>query len=384
VLVTSLHHTRRSSVRAALTAAGIDALLVTDLINVRYLTGFTGSNAALLLIGADDEEPERAHGHTEKATDDADPRTRFCTDGRYTVQSEAQVPDLPRLIARPCDVALLRGAPAGSDGFEARSLTVAAYDVLEAVARERRRPVSLRTTLDVVENVRAVKDDTEIAALGRACAVADQALAELIGADGIRPGRSERAIGLDLDQRMRELGAEDPSFETIVAAGSNSAIPHHRPTPAVLTAGDFVKLDFGATVDGYHSDMTRTFVLGEPAAWQREIYDLVQAAQAAGRRACVVGASGDAVDAAARDLITEAGYGPQFAHGLGHGVGLQIHEAPSLARGAASIMAPDMCVTVEPGVYLPGRGGVRIEDSGVIRPDGYHVLTQTSKELGVL
>jgi Xaa-Pro aminopeptidase len=362
----------------------LDALLVTDLINVRYLTGFTGSNAALLLIATDDEEPERAHGHSDKPTDDPDPRTRFCTDGRYTVQSEAQVPDLPRLIARPCDVALLRGAPAGSVGFEARSLTVAAYDVLQAVARERRRPVSLRTTLDVVENVRAVKDDTEIDALSRACAVADQALADLIGAGGIRAGRSERAIGLDLDQRMRELGAEDPSFETIVAAGSNSAIPHHRPTQALLKVGDFVKLDFGATVDGYHSDMTRTFVLGEPAGWQREIYDLVHAAQAAGRAACVAGVTGDAVDAASRDVIAEAGYGPQFAHGLGHGVGLQIHEAPSLARGSASIMAPDMCVTVEPGVYLPGRGGVRIEDSGVIRPDGYHVLTQTSKDLGVL
>jgi Xaa-Pro dipeptidase len=125
-------------------------------------------------------------------------------------------------------------------------------------------------------------------------------------------------------------------------------------------------------------------VLGEPAGWQQEIYDLVHAAQAAGRHACVGGATGDAIDAASRDLIAAAGYGPQFAHGLGHGVGLQIHEAPSLARGSASIMAPDMCVTVEPGVYLPGRGGVRIEDSGVIRPDGYHVLTQTSKDLGVL
>ncbi len=382
--MTSLHHTRRTTVRTALAAEGIDALLVTDLINVRYLTGFTGSNAALLLVAGDDEGPDRAPGHTDKVTDDPDPRTRFCTDGRYTTQAEAQVPDLPRLIARPCDVALLRGAPAGSVGFEARSLTVAAYDVLRSVAAERTSPVSLRTTLDVVEAARAVKDQTEIAALRRACAVADQALADLLAAESLRPGRTEREVGLELDQRMRELGAEDPSFETIVAAGANSAIPHHRPTAAVLAPGDLVKLDFGATVDGYHSDMTRTYMLGEPQPWQREIYDLVHAAQAAGRAACVVGATGDAVDAASRDLIAQAGYGPQFAHGLGHGVGLQIHEAPSLARGAASIMAPDMCVTVEPGVYLPGRGGVRIEDSGVVRPDGYHVLTRTSKDLGVL
>ena len=384
MFVTSPHHARRSTVRAALAGEGVDAILVTDLINVRYLTGFTGSNAALLLVAADDEEPDRAPGYTDQVTDDSDPHTRFCTDGRYTTQSEAEVPDLSRLIARPCDVALLRGAPAGSVGFEARSLTVAAHDVLQKVAAERNRPVSLRSTLDVVEVVRAVKDDTEIAALRRACAVADQALADMIGHDGIRPGRTERAIGLELDQRMRELGAEEPSFETIVAAGANSAIPHHRPTGAVLSAGDFVKLDFGATVDGYHSDMTRTYVLGEPQEWQREIYDLVHAAQAAGRAACVVGATGDAVDAASRDLIADAGYGPQFAHGLGHGVGLQIHEAPALARGSASIMAADMCVTVEPGIYLPGRGGVRIEDSGVVRPDGYHVLTRTSKDLGVL
>jgi len=384
VFVTSPHHARRSTVRAALAGEGVDAILVTDLINVRYLTGFTGSNAALLLVAADDEEPDRAPGYTDQVTDDSDPHTRFCTDGRYTTQSEAEVPDLSRLIARPCDVALLRGAPAGSVGFEARSLTVAAHDVLQKVAAERNRPVSLRSTLDVVEVVRAVKDDTEIAALRRACAVADQALADMIGHDGIRPGRTERAIGLELDQRMRELGAEEPSFETIVAAGANSAIPHHRPTGAVLSTGDFVKLDFGATVDGYHSDMTRTYVLGEPQQWQREVYDLVHAAQAAGRAACVVGATGEAVDAASRDLIADAGYGPQFAHGLGHGVGLQIHEAPALARGSASIMAADMCVTVEPRIYLPGRGGVRIEDSGVVRPDGYHVLTRTSKDLGVL
>ena len=384
MFVTSPHHARRSTVRAALAGEGVDAILVTDLINVRYLTGFTGSNAALLLVAADDEEPDRAPGYTDQVTDDPDPHTRFCTDGRYTTQSEAEVPDLSRLIARPCDVALLRGAPAGSVGFEARSLTVAAHDVLQKVAAERNRPVSLRSTLDVVEVVRAVKDDTEIAALRRACAVADQALADMIGHDGIRPGRTERAIGLELDQRMRELGAEEPSFETIVAAGANSAIPHHRPTGAVLSTGDFVKLDFGATVDGYHSDMTRTYVLGEPQQWQREVYDLVHAAQAAGRAACVVGATGEAVDAASRDLIADAGYGSQFAHGLGHGVGLQIHEAPALARGSASIMAADMCVTVEPGIYLPGRGGVRIEDSGVVRPDGYHVLTRTSKDLGVL
>ncbi len=372
---------RRAELRRLLAERELDALLVTDLVNVRYLTGFTGSNAALLVVADDDRETVR--GVPAEAPSPPDPVTLLCTDGRYTTQAGEEVPDLPVLIARPCDRALLARA-AGAVGFEARAVSVADHEALLAVADRRRpgdAPVELASTTDLVERLRAVKDADEIAALARACAVADRALAELIDDGGIAPGRTERAVGLDLDQRMRVLGAHDPSFETIVAAGPNSAIPHHRPTPAVLAAGDFVKLDFGATVDGYHSDMTRTLVLGPPADWQREIYDLVAAAQAAGCAAAVVGASGADVDAAARDLIVAAGYGPQFSHGLGHGVGLQIHEAPSLARESPSIMAADMCVTVEPGVYLPGRGGVRIEDSGVIRPEGYHVLTLTSKDL---
>jgi len=373
-------YARRREALRALLPADVDALLVTDLINIRYLTGFTGSNAALLVVASDSED-DTAEG---PAADEADERTQFCTDGRYTTQSAQEVPDLPRLIERPCDVALLRRAPEGLIGFEARSVSVADHMTLLTAAHDGPLDIELVPMLDLVEGLRAIKDPGEIDALQRACAVADRALEDLIEAGGIRPGRTERQVGLDLDQRMRELGASDPSFETIAAAGANSAIPHHRPTDAVLAAGDFVKLDFGATVDGYHSDMTRTFVLGSPADWQREVYLLVELAQAAGRAACVPGATGDQIDAAARDVIGDAGYGPQFSHGLGHGVGLQIHEAPSLARESPSTMVPDMCVTVEPGVYLPGRGGVRIEDSGVIRADGYHVLTQTSKEFRVL
>jgi len=374
LVATGTHARRRARLRGAVARRGIDALLVTDLINIRYLTGFTGSNAALLIVASDSED----------GGGDAAECTQFCTDGRYTTQSAQEVPDLPRVIERPCDVALLRRAPEGLIGFEARAVSVADHMSMLTVANDGPRDTELVPMLDLVEGLRAIKDAGEIDALQRACAVADRALEDLIEAGGLRPGRTERQVGLDLDQRMRELGASDPSFETIAAAGANSAIPHHRPTDAVLAAGDLVKLDFGAAVDGYHSDMTRTVVLTAPADWQREIYLLVERAQAAGRAACVPGATGDEIDAAARDVITDAGYGPQFSHGLGHGVGLQIHEAPSLARDSASIMVPDMCVTVEPGVYLPGRGGVRIEDSGVIRADGYHVLTQTSKEFRVL
>jgi Xaa-Pro aminopeptidase len=351
---------RRAALRALLIDAELDTLLISDLVNIRYLTGFTGSNAALLL-----------------AADPAD--DLFCTDGRYVTQAGAEVPDLPLLVDRASDAALLRKT-AGRTGFEAAALSVAAHRRLSGVTG-----AELVPTEDLVEGLRAVKDAGEIELLARACAVADQALAELIEAGGLRAGRTEREVGLDLDQRMRLLGARDPAFETIVAAGAHSAIPHHRPTDTALAAGDLVKLDFGAEVDGYHSDMTRTLVLGRPADWQREIYDLVALAQTAGRSACVPGAVTGDVDAAARDVITAAGYGDRFGHGLGHGVGLQIHEAPGLSRAATGVLVADMCVTVEPGVYLPGRGGVRIEDTGVVRDpargQGYEVLTRTGKEL---
>ncbi|MGI8415951.1 MAG: M24 family metallopeptidase [Nakamurella sp.] len=362
---------RRAALRDRISTAELDALLVTDLINVRYLTGFTGSSAALL-VGLDDSV--------------ADDRTVFCTDGRYETQSGQQLPELRRLIDRPCDVALMVHA-SGRVGFEAAAVTVAAHHTLAqaltggAAGAAR---VALEPTTGLVEQGRVVKDADEIAALSKACLIADQAFADLIAAGGIRVGRTEREVGLDLDQRMRVLGAADPSFESIIAAGAHSAIPHHSPTAAVLQPGDLVKFDFGALVDGYHSDMTRTVVLGRPATWQREIYQLVAAAQRAGSDAARPGATGDELDTAARSVVAAAGYGDRFVHGLGHGVGLQIHEAPAVGHGSAAIMAVDMCVTVEPGVYLPGRGGVRIEDTGVIRPDGYHVLTTTSKELLVL
>ncbi len=359
--------TRRTALRAVLADRGLDGLLVTDLVNIRYLTGFTGSNAAVLIMA------------------DGDDRSVFCTDSRYELQSAEEVPDLPRRIDRPCDLALLAAA-GGRIGFEAHLVSVAQHGRQGAAAGA---GVVLVETMELVEQLRAVKDPVEIDALRTACAVADQALAELIESGGIRPGRSEREVGLDLDEKMRRLGATDPAFETIVAAGENSAVPHHRPTSRSLQPGDLLKLDFGAAVAGYHSDMTRTFVLGRPADWQVEIHTLVTSAQRAGREAAQVGATGDEVDAAARGVIAAGGYGAAFGHGLGHGIGLQVHEAPSLARGATGIITADMCVTVEPGVYLPGRGGVRIEDSGVVRgPDsaepGYEVFTHTSRDLIVL
>ncbi|MGY1838607.1 MULTISPECIES: M24 family metallopeptidase [unclassified Modestobacter] len=353
---------RRERLCAVAAEQGLDAVLVTNLLNVRYLTGFTGSNGALLLR--------------------ADGRHVFGTDGRYTTQAQAQVPDVELLVDRGTVGALAAraAADAGRIGYESHEVTVDGLRALERVASG----VELVSIRRAVEALRAVKDDDEVQALRRACAVADRALAELAAEGALRPGRTELEVGRELDARMLALGAQAPSFETIVATGANSAIPHHRPDATVLRDGDFLKLDFGATVDGYHSDMTRTVVLGHAADWQREVYELVAAAQAAGRAALAVGAEVVAVDAAARDVIVAAGHGEHFTHGLGHGVGLEIHEAPGISALGAGTLAAGMAVTVEPGVYLPGHGGVRIEDTLIVTDDEPDLLTLTSKELLVL
>jgi Xaa-Pro aminopeptidase len=362
---------RRNALRATAAERGLDAVLVTNLLNVRYLTGFTGSNGALLV--ATDSSP-------------AHPTDLLGTDGRYTTQAAAQVPDVEVLVDRATVAGLARAAVQrgiGRLGYESHDLTVDGLAALEKVVADA-GGAELASVRRAVEEQRAIKDDDEIEALRRACAVADQALAELAAAGGLRPGRTELEVGRDLDARMLMLGAEARSFETIVAAGANSAIPHHRPDATVLKDGDFLKLDFGATVDGYHSDMTRTVVLGHAADWQQEIYALVAASQAAGRAALEVGADVAAVDAASRQVIVDAGHGEHFSHGLGHGVGLEIHEAPAIGPLGAGTLAAGMAVTVEPGVYLPGHGGVRIEDTLIVTADAPELLTLTSKELLVL
>jgi Xaa-Pro aminopeptidase len=377
------HAERRERLRATAAERGLDAVLVTELLNVRYLTGFTGSNGALLLR----TDPSPAHPDV------------LGTDGRYITQAATQVPDVELLVDRATVAALAReavlprsgGPPARRIGYESHHLTVDGLRLLESVLADAAAGGTVPELTSVrraVEALRAVKDDDEVDALRRACAVADAALAELAAEGALRPGRTELQVGRELDARMLSMGAEAPSFETIVATGANSAIPHHRPDATELRPGDFLKLDFGATVAGYHSDMTRTIVLGGRAGavadWQREVYDLVAAAQAAGRAALAVGADVVAVDAAAREVIAAAGHAEHFPHGLGHGVGLEIHEAPGIGQLGAGTLAAGMAVTVEPGVYLPGHGGVRIEDTLIVTDDEPELLTLTSKELLVL
>jgi Xaa-Pro aminopeptidase len=233
-----------------------------------------------------------------------------------------------------------------------------------------------------IEELRTVKDPSEIELLGTACRISCQAIADIFSL--IRPGLTERQLAAALDARMTALGAERPAFDTIVASGPNGAIPHHAPTDRPVRRGDLITMDFGALYGGYHADMTRTVALGEPAGWQREIYELVAAAQRAGLDAARPDADVADVDAAARDLIRDAGHGDHFQHGLGHGVGLEIHEAPAIGYGATGKLASRVPVTVEPGVYLPGRGGVRIEDVLVVGAGGTGLLTTTTRELLVL
>ena len=355
---------RRERLRERLAGLDVEAALITSLVNVRYLTGFTGSNGAALITRSS---------------------AVLGTDGRYATRSSYEVPDLERVIDRHVAPVLLdRAVKAGIKrlGYESHDVTVDQHADFEQAAEG----VELRSIKRAVEDLRTVKDEDEIASLREACAIGDRALAELV--DGLVLGRTERQISQELERRMIDHGADGLAFDTIVASGPNSAHPHHSPSTRRVEPGDFLTLDFGAIFNGYHADMTRTFVVGrEPSSWQVETYDLVFAAQRAGREALAPGTDISDVDRAARSIIEAAGHGEHFPHGLGHGVGLEIHEAPLMGYGATGKLQARIPVTVEPGVYLPGRGGVRIEDTLVVRDvadGGPELLTMTTKELLVL
>ncbi|WP_406280073.1 aminopeptidase P family protein [Embleya sp. NBC_00896] len=371
------HGQRRDRLRSRLAGAGVDVALITNLVNVRYLTGFTGSNAALLVY-----TPGSGGGASSAGA-------VLCTDGRYASQAGEESPDVELLVERACAQALTKRAAAAGGvrlAIEEQHVTVELYRALGAIAAEASPAAELIGLGRVVEDLRKIKDAEEIAALRIACEIGDRALGEMI--ESILVGRTERHIAMELERRMADHGADAVAFPTIVATGPNSAVPHHDPGDRRVEDGDFLKIDFGARYHGYHADMTRTFVIGtEPTTWQQEVYGVVFAAQKAGREALAPGVELAAVDKAARDVIEQAGYLEFFTHGLGHGVGLEIHEDPRLGPTATGKLDACMPVTVEPGIYLPGRGGVRIEDTLVVRPledGGPELLTITTKELLVL
>jgi Xaa-Pro aminopeptidase len=354
---------RTGRVRARLGDAGVDALLVTRLPNVRYLTGFTGS-AGMLVVAPDE--------------------LVFVTDGRYDTQSGEQLAAAGvaarieiATAAAQTDVLTRVVAPYRRLGLEAHGVTWAqqrtwagAFGATELVATE-----------DIVEGARRIKEHAEVARIRAACEIADDALAETLPRLADRP--TERQFALALEIAMRERGASGTSFDTICAAGPNAALPHARPSDRPVERGELVVIDFGCIVDGYCSDMTRTVSVGDPGPEATRLWEVVHASQRAGRDAVAAGVACAEVDRASRDVIEAAGWGAAFSHGTGHGVGLEIHEAPRVAKSAGGTLETGVVVTVEPGVYLPGVGGVRLEDTVVVTDDGADALTSFPKHLSI-
>ena len=345
---------RADRVRAQLVEVGCDALVVTDLTNVRWLTGFTGSAGVLVVRPGD---------------------MVLVTDGRYQEQAADQL----AAAGVVADIAIARDTTSrladilgGVErvGLEADDVTWDTHQRWSAAL-----PGPLVPTVGLVLGLRAVKDDGEVDRLQRAAEIADAALADVRRLLLDRP--TEREFARALESAMLDHGAQGPSFETIVASGPNGARPHARPSDRVVGAadGELVVLDFGALYDGYHSDMTRTLAVGELSPTQTRMLDVVRASQAAGVAAVRAGVQAVAVDAACRAVIDEAGWAEAFVHGTGHGIGLVIHEEPRVSPESTALLAPGHCVTVEPGVYLPEHGGVRIEDSVVVTAAGCRHLT---------
>jgi Xaa-Pro aminopeptidase len=352
------HLIRRNTLAERCAEVDVDALLVTKLANVRYLTGFTGSSAMALV------------GPRESV---------FFTDGRYGEQSRHEVPDLTRVASMEDPAgALLDHAHrlgVGRLGFERHAVTVAQRDRWG----ETFDGVELIGVGEEVERLRWAKDAEELAILRSAQDATDRAFEDTL--DLLVVGITERQAAAQLELAMSRHGADALSFDSIVAFGEHAAEPHHRPCHRALAEGDVIKMDFGAMVDGYHTDMTRTVAFGEPATELRKVHDVVAAAQQAGIDALRPGVVAGDVDRAARRVIDDAGYGDRFTHGLGHGVGLEIHEGPSLRRDGEDVLPAGAVVTVEPGVYLPGMGGVRIEDAVEVTEDGPRVLGASTREL---
>ncbi len=358
---------RKRKLAAAAAKAGASAMLVTHLADVRYLCGFTGSNAALLLVGG---------------------RATLFTDGRYTTQAQAEVDGARVVIVSDksaalaaCEFAVAKGISAC--GFDPAQTTVAALETMRAALPGFRKndaagrgkwfvPVKA-----VVAGLREVKDEVEqdamrdAAALG--CRLFDQCLEYIV------PGATEMEVALALEYMARLGGAERMSFESIVAGGERSALPHGRATNAKLPRRGFVTLDFGVVLNGYCSDMTRTVHLGRAKPGEREAYDAVLEAQQAGVAAVKAGVTAEQVDEACRSVLREAGLAEYFTHSTGHGVGIEIHEAPRLGKKQTQKLKAGMIVTIEPGVYLPGKFGVRIEDTVLVTATGCEILTPSAK-----
>lgn len=356
---------RLESVRRAIAAKELDGLLLSNIVNIGYVSGFTGSTAFALIT------PQEA---------------LFITDPRYTLRARQECPHFTLIqaagsggYADALKTTLAERPKLQKLGFEAGALKVAQWQELQ---KENSDAIEWTPTEGLVEELRQVKDETELAATQRAITVAEAAFMQIIPL--LRPGVPEREVAIELEFAMRRGGAEDRAFETIVASGEQGAHPHHRPNDRLLTPGDFVTIDWGARVDGYHSDITRTVGIGSLTDEQRQVYAAVRESQRLAIAAIAPGKKGKEIDAVARDYLTAAGYGEAFSHSLGHGLGRTVHDGLGLSlRGEAVILKPGMVLTVEPGVYREGWGGVRIEDDVRVTDDGCEILTHLPNALTV-
>ena len=361
--MTDRHAQRATRVLQSLGLSTSQAVLATNPTDVRWLSGFSGSFGMVVV---------------------SEPAQILMTDSRYAERAAAEAPAIETYVPkRPNPGALFERLASTSVRtllVDESHLTVAALRGWSQAASD--AGFAVEPVAMPFAELRKDKDAQEIEALRRACEVSDIALAEVL--PQVRIGMTEKELAFLLETTMVRCGAEDRAFESIVAAGEHSAIPHHSPTSRPIGRGDLLKIDFGALVDGYHADETRTFVIGQPADWQVEIHAVVAASQLAGRQALRAGVTLQEVDHASRQVIVDAGYGENFNHGLGHGVGLQIHEEPFFSPTGTSTLAAGYVLTIEPGVYLPGQGGVRIEDTLAVGQDSAESLTTTPRELRVL
>lgn len=346
---------RIEKLRGLMESGSLDAILLSGPVNRRYASGFTGS-AGTVVISRED--------------------AWLITDFRYTQQAAAQCPGF-KIITLKSEEKLytwLNTFDFQRIGFEADIWTLDAFEPYKTNLKAQWIPIH-----NDLMNLRVVKEACEIEAVEKAAAIADQGFQHILSY--IRPGITETEIALELEFFMRKAGASGLSFDSIVASGERSSMPHGVASDKIIEAGDMLTLDFGCMVEGYCSDMTRTLVVGSASPEQRRIYDLVLKAQLSSLEAVKPGTRCADVDLAGRKLIDDAGYGPQFGHGTGHGVGLEIHEQPRVAATSEAILSPGMIITIEPGVYIPGFGGVRIEDLVVVTESGYRLLSASPKHL---
>ncbi|MBA9088426.1 Xaa-Pro aminopeptidase [Fontibacillus solani] len=353
--------TRVIRLREAMALQNIEAVLITGDVNRRYLTGFTGSSGYVVITH------QKAY---------------LLTDFRYMTQAAEQAAGF-EIVEHGASVSdsikeLLISQNVSKLGFEEDNVVFSTYRKYE----QDLKPVQLVPVSGLVEELRMYKDSVELKLLKEAADLVDRTFLHMLNV--LKPGQSERDMALELETFMRKNGASAPSFDTILASGERSALPHGVASDRILQNGDLVTMDFGALMNGYCSDITRTVAIGKPIAKLREIYDIVLEAQLHTLEFLRPGMTGREADALARDVITRYGYGDQFGHSTGHGLGMEVHEAPRVSKLSDQILKPGMVVTVEPGIYIPGLGGVRIEDDVVITEDGNTRLTVSTKEFTVI